>query len=73
MLDNGNLLDQVLKRSGFLQRTVPKEFGIISRTNCGWNSKKADILPSVQRLHCPGVFSKAKKTKNCRYTSLQMH
>ena len=29
-----------------------------------------DILLSVQRLHCPGVFSRAKDVENCRYTSL---
>ena len=39
---------------------------------CCWNSKKADILPSVQRLHCPDVFSKAKDVESCRYTSLQI-
>ena len=31
VLDNGHLLDQVLKRSGILQRIVHKEFGIILR------------------------------------------
>ena len=60
VLDNGHLLDQVLKRSGILQRIAHKELGIISRTKCCWNSLKADILFSVQRLHCPGVFSRAK-------------
>ena len=60
LLDNGHLLDQVLKRSGILQRITHKELGIISRTKCCWNSQKADILLSVQRLHCPGVFSRAK-------------
>ena len=38
-----------------------------------WNSQKADILPSVQRLHCPGVNSRAKDMENCQYTSLQMN
>ena len=28
---------------------------------------------SVQRLHCPEVFSRAKDMENCRYTSLQMN
>ena len=37
------------------------------------NSQKADILPSVQRLHCPEVFLKAKDVESCRYTSLQMN
>ena len=71
VLDNGHLLDQVLKRSGILPRTVHKEPGIILRKKCCWNSQKADILPSVQRLHCPEVFSKAKDVESCRYTSLQ--
>ena len=73
VLDTGHLLDQVLKRSGILQRIVHKELGIISRTKCSWNSQKADILPSVQRLHCPGVSSRAKDMEKCRYTSLQMN
>ena len=72
LLDNGHLLDQVLKRSGILQRIVHKELGIISRKKCCWNSQKADILLSVQRLHCPEVFSRAKDMENCRYTSLQI-
>ena len=29
-----------------------------------------DVLFSVQRLHCPGVSSKAKDTENCRYKLL---
>ena len=73
VLDNGHLLDQVLKRSGILQRTVHEGLGIILRKKCYGNSQKADILLSVQRLHCPGVFSKAKDMENCRYTSLQMN
>ena len=60
VLDNGLLLDQVLKRSGILQRKVHKELGIISRTKYCWNSQKADVQFSVQRLHCPGVNSRAK-------------
>ena len=71
VLDNGHLLVQVLKRSGILRKSiVHKELGIISRTKCCWNSQKADILFSVQRLHCPGVRSKAKDTENCRYIKL---
>ena len=69
VLDNGHLLDQVLKRSGILQRIVHKELGIILRKKCCWNSRKADILFSVQRLHCPEVFSEAKDVESCRYTS----
>ena len=73
VLDNGHLLDQVLKRSGILEkRIVHKELGITSRTKCCWNSQKADILFSVQRLHCPEVFSRAKDMENCQYTSLQI-
>ena len=72
VLDNGRLLDQVLKRSGILPRTVHKELGITSRKKCCWNSQKADILFSVQRLHCPGVLSKAKDTENCRFTLLRI-
>ena len=30
-----------------------------------------NVLFSVQRLHCPGVSSKAKDTENCRYILLQ--
>ena len=50
------------------ERIVHKELGVISRTKCCWNSQKADILPSVQQLHCPGVSSRAKDVENCRYT-----
>ena len=61
------------ERSGILvKRIVHKELGIISRTKCCWKSQKADILFSVQRLHCPGVFSIAKDMENCQYTSLQI-
>ena len=60
---------QILRRSGILwKRIVHKEFGIISRKRCWWNSPKADVHFSVQRLHCPGVSSKAKDTENCRFT-----
>ena len=45
---------------------------MISRKKCCWNSQKADILLSVQRLHCPEVFSKAKDTENCRYILLRI-
>ena len=45
VLDRGHLLVQVPKRSGILwKRIVHKEFGIISRTRCCWNSQKADVL-----------------------------
>ena len=61
-----HLLVQVLKRWSILQRIAHKELGIISRTKCCWNLQKADILLSVQRLHCPGVFSRAKDMENCQ-------
>ena len=65
----GHLLDQVLKRSGNLWKRIHhKEFGIISRRRCCWNSPKADVRFSVLRLHCPEVNSKAKDTDNCRFT-----
>ena len=71
VLVNGHLLVQVPKRSGILwKRIAHKEFGIISQTRCCWNSQKADVLFSVQRLYCPGVSSKAKDTENCRFTLL---
>ena len=72
VLDNGHLLDQVLKRSGIIPRIVHKEPGIILRSKCCWNLQKADILLSEQQLHCPRVNSRAKDVENCRYTSLQM-
>ena len=74
VLDNGHLLDQVLKRSGVLvKRIVHKELGFISRTKCCWNSQKANVLFSVQRLHCPGVNSRAKDMESCRCTPLPMN
>ena len=60
VLDNGHLMDQVLRKSGILPRTVHRESGIILRKKCCWNSQKAHILYSVQRLHCPGVSWKVK-------------
>ena len=73
VLDNGHLLVQVLKRSGILwKRIAPKEFGTISRKRCCWNLRKADVLFSVQRLHCPGVSSRAKDTENCLYILLRI-
>ena len=69
VLDSGHLLVQVPKRSGILwKRIAHKEFGMTSRTKCCWFSQKADVQFSVQRLHCPGVISKAKDTENCRFT-----
>ena len=71
VLDNSHLLVQVPRRSGILwKRIVHKEFGIISRTRCCWNSQKVDVQFSVQQLHCPGAISKAKDRENCQYTSL---
>ena len=43
------------RKSGILPRIVHKEPGTILRSKCCYNSQKADILLSVQRLHCPGV------------------
>ena len=61
VLDSGHLLVQVPKRSGILwKRLAHMEFGITSRTKCCWNSQKADVLFSVQQLHCPGVIFKSK-------------
>ena len=40
VLDNGHLLDQVLKRSGILPRIVHKELGTIFRSKCCWNLQK---------------------------------
>ena len=62
---------KVPKRSGVLwKRVVHKEFGIISRKRCWWNSPKADVKFSVQQLHCPGVSSRAKDTENCLHILL---
>ena len=73
VLDSGRLLVQVLKRNGILcKRVAHKEFGIVLRTECCWNSLKADVLFSVQKLHCPGEISKAKDTEKCRYISLRI-
>ena len=50
------------------KRIAHKEFGLISRKRCWLNSPKANVQFSVQRLHCPGVSSKAEDTENCRFT-----
>ena len=47
--------------------TVHKEPGTILRKTRYWNSQKADILSSVQRLHCPGLSWKAKDEESCLY------
>ena len=60
VLGNGHLLEQVLKRSGILPRTVHKEPGTTLRNKCCWNLQKVGILFSVQRLHCPGGILKSK-------------
>ena len=60
VLDNGHLLDQVLRKSGILPRTVQKEPGTTLRKKCCWNLQKVDILLSVQRLHCPRGQLKSK-------------
>ena len=55
VLDSGHLLVQVPRRSGTLwKRIVHKEFGIISRKRCCWNSLQVVVQFSVQQLHCPG-------------------
>ena len=46
------------KKQYSIEDTSPQR---ISRTKCCWNSQKADILLSVQRLHCPRGFSKARQ------------
>ena len=51
VLDNGNSLDQVLKRSGILPRTVHKEPGIILRKKCSWNSQRSPTMRHVSRTH----------------------
>ena len=61
VLDNGHLLDQVLKINGILPRIVHKEPGTTLRSKCCWNLQKVDILLSVQRLYCPG-FSQEQRT-----------
>ena len=71
-MGNGHLLDQVLRKSGILSRTVHKEPGTTLRNRCCWNLQKVDTLFSVQRLHCPGVSSRAKGEESYRYTSLQI-
>ena len=72
VLGNGHLLEQVLRESGILPRTVLKEPGTIFRKKCCLNSEKAGILSSVQRLHCPGVSWKEENEESCQYTSLQI-
>ena len=45
VLDSGHSLVHVPKRNGILwKRVVHKEFGIVSRSKCCWNSLKADVL-----------------------------
>ena len=60
VLVNGHSLFQVWRSVILWKRILHKEFGIISRKRCCWNSPKADAQFSVQQLHCPEVFSKAK-------------
>ena len=47
-----SLIGPSSEKYGILPRIVHKELGIILRTKCCWNSQEADILFSVQRLHC---------------------
>ena len=44
----------------YWKRIDHKEFEIILRKRCCWNSLKVDVQFSVQQLHCPGVSSKGK-------------
>ena len=60
-----SFIGQGSEKSGIFQRIVHKESGTILRKTCCWNLQKADILLSVQLLHCPGVFSRAKDEENC--------
>ena len=63
-----SLLVQVPRRSAILwERIAPKEFGIISRKRCWWNSQRADVQFSVLRLQCLEVSQKAKDVVKCRY------
>ena len=57
------------EKKRYPSETVHKEPGTILRKKCCWNSQKADILPSVQQLHCPGVSSKAKDEESCLFIS----
>ena len=71
VLDNGHLLVQVLKKKW--------SSGEGNSPQGAWDNiaeqmllEFADILLSVQRHHCPGVFSRAKDMENCQYISLQI-
>ena len=73
VLDNGHLLVPVLRKCGTpSKRTVHKEFGIISRKRCCWNSQKVDGQFSVQQHHYPGVSLEAMDTENCLYILLRI-
>ena len=48
------------EKKWYSSEKVHKEPGTILRRKCCWNLQKMDILLSVQRLHCPEVFSKAE-------------
>ena len=70
--DTGHSFVQIPKRSGILwKRIAHKEFGIISRKRCCWNSQKAHVQFSVPRPYCPEVNSEAKDMENCRFTMVQ--
>ena len=60
------------EKKWFPSENSPQGAWDILRKTCCWNSQKADIPSSVQRLHCPRVFSRAKGVENCLYTSLQI-
>ena len=64
-------MDQVLRKSDILPRTVHKELGTTFRTDVAGICRKWTLF-SVQRIRCPGVSSKAMGEESCRYTSLQI-
>ena len=67
VLDNGHLLDQVLKRSGISAENSPQG---------AWdNIAEEMLLEFAESGHptFPEVFSKAKDVESCRYTSLRMN
>ena len=60
------------EKKWYVSEIVHKEFGTTLRGKCCWNLQRVDILFSVQRLHCPGVLSKARGEENCLFTSPQI-
>ena len=56
----------------FFREQSTRSLGQHCGTDVAGIRRKRDILLSVQRLHCPGVFSKAKGEESCQYTSLHI-